>query len=190
MTESEHAERFTHLRPLLFTIVYEILGSATESDDVLQDSYLRWAQVELSTVRDTKSYLAQLVTREALKEHELIVCHPENVDGGSEQLRAIIAGEIVEPRIAQYASSIQGMLSMVAAGFGVSFIAQSQIARNPRPDVRYLPIDLCEAVFCVSALYRSGGLRPEDRLFFESVRQFLGMETESDFPVNMACDAE
>ncbi len=61
-----HAERFTHLRPLLFTIVYEILGSATESDDVLQDSYLRWADVDLATVRDTKSYLAQLVTRQAL----------------------------------------------------------------------------------------------------------------------------
>jgi RNA polymerase sigma-70 factor (ECF subfamily) len=62
----EHAERFIHLRPLLFTIVYEILGSATESDDVLQDSYLRWAEVDLATVRDTKSYLAQLVTRQAL----------------------------------------------------------------------------------------------------------------------------
>lgn len=62
----EHAERFTLLRPLLFTIAYEILGSATESDDVLQDSYLRWAAVDLSTVRDTKSYLAQLVTRQAL----------------------------------------------------------------------------------------------------------------------------
>ena len=62
----EHAERFTHLRPLLFTIAYEILGSATETDDVLQDSYLRWAEVDLSTVRDTKSYLAQLVTRQAL----------------------------------------------------------------------------------------------------------------------------
>ena len=47
---TEHAERFTHLRPLLFTIVYEILGSATESDDVLQDSYLRWAEVDLATV--------------------------------------------------------------------------------------------------------------------------------------------
>jgi RNA polymerase sigma-70 factor (ECF subfamily) len=56
----EHAERFTHLRPLLFTIAYEILGSTTESDDVLQDSYLRWADVDLATVRDTKSYLAQL----------------------------------------------------------------------------------------------------------------------------------
>ena len=62
----EHAEQFTVLRPLLFTIAYEILGSATEADDVLQDSYLRWAAVDLSTVRDTKSYLAQLVTRQAL----------------------------------------------------------------------------------------------------------------------------
>ena len=62
----EHAERFTHLRPLLFTIAYEILGSATESDDVLQESYLRWAEVDLATVHDTKAYLAQLVTRQAL----------------------------------------------------------------------------------------------------------------------------
>ncbi|WP_236977794.1 MULTISPECIES: RNA polymerase sigma-70 factor [Mycobacterium] len=61
-----HAERFTLLRPLLFTIAYEILGSATEADDVLQDSYLRWAQVDLDGVRDTKSYLARLVTRQAL----------------------------------------------------------------------------------------------------------------------------
>ncbi|MBI3228266.1 MAG: RNA polymerase sigma factor SigJ [Mycolicibacterium cosmeticum] len=63
---SEHAERFTALRPLLFTIAYEILGSATESDDVLQESYLRWAEVDLDTVTDTKAYLAQLVTRQSL----------------------------------------------------------------------------------------------------------------------------
>lgn len=63
---SEHAERFTHLRPLLFTIAYEILGTATESDDVLQESYLRWADVDLAEVTDTKAYLAKLVTRQAL----------------------------------------------------------------------------------------------------------------------------
>jgi RNA polymerase sigma-70 factor (ECF subfamily) len=32
----------------------------------LQDSYLRWAEVDLSTVNDTKAYLARLVTRQAL----------------------------------------------------------------------------------------------------------------------------
>ncbi|QZT61906.1 RNA polymerase sigma-70 factor [Mycolicibacterium austroafricanum] len=63
---SEHAERFTHLRPLLFTIAYEILGSATESDDVLQESYLRWAEVDLAGVADSRAYLARLVTRQAL----------------------------------------------------------------------------------------------------------------------------
>jgi RNA polymerase sigma-70 factor (ECF subfamily) len=62
----EHAERFMLLRPLLFTIAYEILGSTTESDDVLQDSYLRWAEVDISGVHDTKAYLARLVTRQAL----------------------------------------------------------------------------------------------------------------------------
>ncbi len=55
MTTDEHAERFVLLRPLLFTIAYEMLGSATESDDVLQDSYLRWAEVDLATVRDTNT---------------------------------------------------------------------------------------------------------------------------------------
>ncbi|MGE2713904.1 RNA polymerase sigma-70 factor [Mycolicibacterium litorale] len=63
---NEHAERFTLLRPLLFTIAYEILGTATEADDVLQESYLRWAEVDLAGVQDTKAYLAQLVTRQAL----------------------------------------------------------------------------------------------------------------------------
>jgi RNA polymerase sigma-70 factor (ECF subfamily) len=66
MKTSEHADRFTSLRPLLFTIAYEILGTATESDDVLQESYLRWAEVDLAGVRETKAYLAQLVTRQAL----------------------------------------------------------------------------------------------------------------------------
>jgi len=66
VTGTEHAERFTALRPLLFTIAYEILGSATEADDVLQDSYLRWAGIDLETVRDSKSYLAQIVTRQSL----------------------------------------------------------------------------------------------------------------------------
>src|SRR5690625_743182 len=65
-TSAEHTERLLALRPLLFTIAYEILGSATESDDVLQDSYLRWAEVDVTTVRDAKAYLAQLVTRQAL----------------------------------------------------------------------------------------------------------------------------
>jgi RNA polymerase sigma-70 factor (ECF subfamily) len=66
MSGGAHVDRFTSLRPLLFTIAYEILGSSTESDDVLQESYLRWAEVDLADVTDAKAYLAKLVTRQAL----------------------------------------------------------------------------------------------------------------------------
>lgn len=36
-----HEELFTDYRPLLFTVAYEILGSATDAEDVLQDSLYR-----------------------------------------------------------------------------------------------------------------------------------------------------
>ncbi|MFW0787098.1 RNA polymerase sigma factor SigJ [Gordonia sp. CPCC 206044] len=65
-TADEHARVFTELRPLLFTVAYEILGSATDADDVLQDSYLRWADVDLDSVAEARPYLAKVVTRQAL----------------------------------------------------------------------------------------------------------------------------
>ncbi|MBO0813231.1 MAG: RNA polymerase sigma-70 factor [Microlunatus sp.] len=66
MTGDERAAQFTELRPLLFTIAYEILGSATDADDVLQEAYLRWSRVDPATVRNGRSYLAQVVTRQSL----------------------------------------------------------------------------------------------------------------------------
>ena len=57
---------FTELRPLLFTVAYELLGIAADAEDVLQDSWLRWAQVDFDTVRDPKAYLVRIVTRQAL----------------------------------------------------------------------------------------------------------------------------
>ncbi|MDS1112590.1 RNA polymerase sigma factor SigJ [Gordonia westfalica] len=60
------ATRFAELRPLLFTVAYEIVGSAADADDVLQESYLRWADVDDADVTDPKAYLAKIVTRQAL----------------------------------------------------------------------------------------------------------------------------
>lgn len=60
------ADLFVALRPLLFTVAYELLGSAADADDVLQDSWLRWAEVDLAQVRDPKAYLVRTVTRQAL----------------------------------------------------------------------------------------------------------------------------
>jgi RNA polymerase sigma-70 factor (TIGR02957 family) len=55
----------TH-RSLLFTVAYELLGSAADAEDVLQESWLRWAGVERAQVRDPRAYLIRVVTRQAL----------------------------------------------------------------------------------------------------------------------------
>jgi RNA polymerase sigma-70 factor (TIGR02957 family) len=60
---------FVAHRSLLFTVAYEMLGSAADAEDVVQETWLRWADVDDATraeVRDPRSYLVRIVTRQAL----------------------------------------------------------------------------------------------------------------------------
>jgi RNA polymerase sigma-70 factor, ECF subfamily len=59
-------EAFVTHRNLLFTVAYELLGSAADAEDVLQETWLRWAGVDLGTVRDQRAYLVRITTRQAL----------------------------------------------------------------------------------------------------------------------------
>jgi RNA polymerase sigma-70 factor (TIGR02957 family) len=59
-------EVFVTHRNLLFTVAYEMLGSATDAEDVLQETWLRWAGVDLGLVRDQRAYLVRITTRQAL----------------------------------------------------------------------------------------------------------------------------
>ncbi|QGV79461.1 RNA polymerase sigma-70 factor [Streptomyces ficellus] len=59
-------EAFLAHRNLLFTVAYEMLGSAADAEDVLQETWLRWAGVDLGTVRDPRAYLVRITTRQAL----------------------------------------------------------------------------------------------------------------------------
>jgi RNA polymerase sigma-70 factor (ECF subfamily) len=56
-------------RGLLFTISYPMLGSATDAEDVVQDTWLRWDAIgeeTRATVRDPRGFLVRMVTRKAL----------------------------------------------------------------------------------------------------------------------------
>jgi RNA polymerase sigma-70 factor (TIGR02957 family) len=59
-------EAFLAHRNLLFTVAYEMLGSAADAEDVLQETWLRWAGVDLGTVHDQRAYLVTITTRQAL----------------------------------------------------------------------------------------------------------------------------
>jgi RNA polymerase sigma-70 factor (TIGR02957 family) len=60
------ADPFVTHRGLLFTVAYEMLGSATDAEDVVQESWLRWVGVDRTEVREPRAYLVRIVTRQAL----------------------------------------------------------------------------------------------------------------------------
>jgi RNA polymerase sigma-70 factor (TIGR02957 family) len=57
---------FSAHRRLLFTVAYEMLGSAVDAEDVVQETWLRWADADQAEVRDPRAYLVRAVTRQAL----------------------------------------------------------------------------------------------------------------------------
>jgi RNA polymerase sigma-70 factor (ECF subfamily) len=54
---------FARHRSLLFTVAYEMLGSASDAEDIVQETWLRWADVDHAEVRDPRAYLVRVVTR-------------------------------------------------------------------------------------------------------------------------------
>jgi len=59
-------EPFVAHRSLLFTVAYEMLGSAVDAEDVVQETWLRWSGVTHEAVEDPRAYLVRVTTRLAL----------------------------------------------------------------------------------------------------------------------------
>jgi RNA polymerase sigma-70 factor (TIGR02957 family) len=56
-------DEFESYRPLLFSIAYRMLGSASDAEDVIQDSWVRSADAQPSDLRSTRAWLTTVVTR-------------------------------------------------------------------------------------------------------------------------------
>jgi RNA polymerase sigma-70 factor (ECF subfamily) len=58
-------EPYTDLRPLLFSIAYRMLGSASEAEDIVQEAFLRFHREtqEGATIEQPKAYLSTVTTR-------------------------------------------------------------------------------------------------------------------------------
>jgi RNA polymerase sigma-70 factor (TIGR02957 family) len=60
---------FVAHRGLLFTVAYEMLGSAAEAEDVVQETWIRWDAIGADArgeIRDPRAFLVRMVTRKAL----------------------------------------------------------------------------------------------------------------------------
>lgn len=54
---------FVRLQPRLFAVAYRMVGSVSDSEDIVQEAYLRWRRVDPEQVRDQTGYLIRIVTR-------------------------------------------------------------------------------------------------------------------------------
>ena len=57
------AASFDPLRPALVRLAYRMLGSVADAEDVVQDAFLRWLDVDRSVVREPAAFLRRIVTR-------------------------------------------------------------------------------------------------------------------------------
>jgi RNA polymerase sigma-70 factor, ECF subfamily len=57
---------FHRVRPRLFGIAYRVLGCASEAEDVVQDTWIRWQRTDRTCVRDATAFLAATTMRLAI----------------------------------------------------------------------------------------------------------------------------
>ena len=72
---------FEALRPLLFTVAYEMLEVAADAEDVVQEAWLRWSRVDPATVRDPRAYLVRIVIRLSLNRFRTVARRRESYVG-------------------------------------------------------------------------------------------------------------
>jgi len=66
MRKGDQGEAFEHYRVLLFSIAYRMTGSASDAEDLVQETYLRYQTSESSEIVSLKAYLTTIITRLAL----------------------------------------------------------------------------------------------------------------------------
>ncbi|MFC7626094.1 RNA polymerase sigma factor SigJ [Microlunatus sp. GCM10028923] len=68
MTEDEFAE----YRRLLFTVAYDLLGTVSDAEDVVQDAWLLWQRADRSAVVNPRAYLVRIVVNRSLERHRQV----------------------------------------------------------------------------------------------------------------------
>jgi RNA polymerase sigma-70 factor (ECF subfamily) len=58
-----HLSVFAEYREYLFSFAQRILGSRTDAEDLLQETFIRWQQTSLAQIRSPKAFLATVLKR-------------------------------------------------------------------------------------------------------------------------------
>ena len=101
---------FEAARPRLFGIAYRLLGSRTDADDVVQDTWMRWHRTDRREVRDPAAFLATVAARLAINVSQSARARHETGSWAPEPVDAVVDPMLEEERRDELADAI-GVLS-------------------------------------------------------------------------------
>lgn len=61
--DAARLDTFEPHRPVLIGLAYRMLGSIWDAEDMVQDAFVRWCAIDLTTVREPKAFLITVVSR-------------------------------------------------------------------------------------------------------------------------------
>ncbi len=157
--EPDEARVFDEHRELLIGVAYRVLGRVSDAEDVVQEAWLRWAEVDLAGVADPRAFLVRVTTRLAIDRLRRVKARRESYVGPWLP-EPLITGRDVAEDVALAESVSMAMLvvletlspleravfvlreafgmpySEIAEILGRSEVAARQLARRAREHVR------------------------------------------------------
>ena len=135
---------------MLFGVAYRITGSVADADDVLQDAWLRWTDVDTSAVAAPRPYLVSTVTNTALnrlrsararRESYVGPWLPEPVFTGPDLAEDVAAAESVSMAllvVLETLSPLERAVFVLREAFGFPFGEIARSLGRSEPTVRQL----------------------------------------------------
>ncbi|WP_033465082.1 LysR family transcriptional regulator [Bordetella bronchiseptica] len=137
------AEQLRGLRSGDFTIGFAHTGDVGEgivAEPIWQDPLVIAVPARHELLAHTEVPLHELGS------HPLVLCDPHVCEGYCRELARLLRPLEHEPNVVEHVSSLDMMLTLVGAGFGVGFTTATRIAACQRPDVMIRPLAVDSAV--------------------------------------------
>ncbi|WP_435750419.1 LysR family transcriptional regulator [Thauera sp. AutoDN2] len=100
-----------------------------------------WSDPLVAAIPNRHPLLAfKQIPLEELLKYPLVMYHPEACHGASRQIKRILRSTDIRPNIAERAVTLELMLTLVAAGYGLGFATASQISICRHPEIVTRPL--------------------------------------------------
>ncbi|MCG5216399.1 RNA polymerase sigma factor SigJ [Streptosporangium sp. KLBMP 9127] len=106
MPDSAASDAFADHRELLFSIVYNMLGTVCDTEDVLQETWLAWSARELAQIDNHRAYLVRIAVNQALAHQSTLRRRKENYPGPWLPEPLITGSDASEPAVRAESVSI------------------------------------------------------------------------------------